>query len=217
MTRIPESPTRLVLIRHGETVGNRRQLWTGWSDTSLSETGRDQVRRMAARLERDSLGAAALYSSPIGRARKTAASISQATRLPLILDDALKEMHFGELEAIRSEHFATDHPEIYARWRNREDESFGWPGGETRREFRHRAVGAIERLAAAHPGQTILLVTHSGFIRMALAHFAPRQFGEWWRVKMDNCSLTHLVLDGDGATQVSVFNDIAHIVRASQE
>lgn len=207
-----DGATRLVLIRHGETVGNQEGLWTGWSDTPLSEAGWEQVRRTAGRLERDPLDAVALYTSPIGRAQETADLIGQAVGLRPTPDEALKEMHFGELESIRHEHLAADHPGLYARWRNRTDETFGWPGGESRREFRARTVAALQRLADAHPGHTVLLVTHSGFIRMALAHFVPHRFGEWWLVKPDNCGLTQLLMDPAGEARVPVFNDVSHLL-----
>jgi probable phosphoglycerate mutase len=211
MTTSPEAKTRLVLIRHGETIGNQQNLWTGWTDTPLSEEGWDQVSRTARRLEQNELNAVALYTSPIGRAQQTADAIGRVLRLSPIPDEALKEMHFGNLEAINGDRFAVDHPELYARWRDRLDETFGWPGGEARYEFRARTVAALQRLAATHRGQTVLLVTHSGFIRMALAHLQPERFGEWWRVRLDNCGFTHLVMYSDGTTQVPIFNDIAHL------
>lgn len=211
MTSSRELPACLILVRHGETVGNRQQLWSGWSDTALSEVGREQVCRTAARLERDSLGMVGLYSSPTGRAWKTALSIGQVTRLRPVRDASLREMHFGELEAIRSEHFQADHPEVYARWQDRTDEGFCWPAGESRFQFRARVRAAVLRVATAHLGETILLVTHSGFIRMALAHLMPHRFGEWWNVRIDNCSFTHLLVDRDATAQVPTFNDISHL------
>ncbi len=211
MTSSHRLPASLILLRHGETVGNRQQLWTGWSDTALSEVGREQVSRTAARLERDSLGVVGLYSSPTGRAWKTALSIGQVTHLRPVRDESLREMHFGELEAIRSEHFQADHPEVYARWQDRTDEGFCWPAGESRFQFRARVRDTVLRLATAHPGEIILLATHSGFIRMALAHFVPHRFGEWWNVRIDNCSFTHLLVDGDAMAQVPTFNDISHL------
>jgi broad specificity phosphatase PhoE len=208
----PDGSTRLVLIRHAETVGNQQGLWTGWSDTPLNDAGWDQVRRTADRLERDPLDAVALYTSPIGRAQQTAGEIGRAVGLCPIPDESLKEMHFGDLESIRHEHLASDHPQIYAHWRDRTDETFRWPGGESRREFRDRTVRGLKRLAVAHPGHTILLVTHSGFIRMALAHFEPHQFAEWWHVKPHNCGLTQLLIGPAGEAQVPVFNDISHLL-----
>ena len=210
MTPDPSSPVRLVLVRHAETVGNRQQRWTGWSHTPVSELGHEQIRRTAARLaqEQDEFGA--LYSSPLDRAWQTAGQIGKAICRPPTPLAALKEMHFGELEAIQSERFATDHPEIYQRWQQWTDESFGWPGGETRRAFRTRVANALEQLAADHPGGTILIVTHSGVIRMALAHFGPHQYAEWWQLRVGNCSLTHLVL-GQAVVEVPILNDTTHL------
>ncbi len=209
----PDSPVpaRLVLVRHGETVGNRENLWTGWSETPLTDLGRRQAESAASRLRSEPWEITALYSSPLGRAWHTALTIGQALGLWPMPSDALREMHFGELENINSKRFPEEYPAVYAQWSQRTDESFGWPGGETRWAFRQRVAQALTELAAAHPGNTILLVTHSGVIRMALAHFVPQDFGEWWRVKAENCSLTHLLLNGRGRATVPVFNDFNHL------
>jgi broad specificity phosphatase PhoE len=214
MTPSPGSPARLVLVRHAETVGNRRQQWTGWSHTPVSELGREQIRRTAARLARESSEYCALYSSPLERAWQTAEPIGKAVGRRPIRVEALKEMHFGDLESIQSDRFAADHPEVYRQWQRRTDESFGWPGGETRRAFRQRVTDALAQLVADHPEETILIVTHSGVIRMALAHFVPQQFNEWWRVRIGNCSLTHLVL-GQAVVEVPVLNDVSHLQSVS--
>lgn len=202
---------RLVLIRHAETVGNLQGVWTGWADTPLSDLGREQVRRTASRFGRDAMGATALYTSPLGRAWQTAVAIGAAAGLVPMADDGLKEMHFGELESIQSARFEGDYPEIFARWRDRTDESFGWPGGESRHAFRDRVAGVMAQLADRHLDQTVLLVVHSGVIRMALAHFCPRQYGEWWHHMPGNCSLSVLELDPAGRAQVPLFNDSSHL------
>ena len=141
------SPARLVLIRHGETVGNRQNLWTGWTDTPLSEAGWAQVRRTARRLEGDPLNAVALYTSPIGRAQGTADIIGRALDLSPISDEALKEMHFGDLEAIDGARFADEHPELYAHWRDRLDESFGLDACVCRRSAVPDATVAVAGIA----------------------------------------------------------------------
>jgi broad specificity phosphatase PhoE len=210
MTRSLDAPTRLVLVRHAETIGNRQQLWTGWSHTPVSELGYQQIRDTAARLAQERTEFVCLYSSPLRRAYQTAEAIGEAIGRRPVSVESLKEMHFGELESIRSERFAADHPEVYRQWQHRTDESFGWPGGETRRAFRQRVADTMIRLSIEHEGQTILIVTHSGVIRMALAHFLPHRYGEWWRVRIGNCSLTHLVLDAQGA-RVPILDDVTHL------
>jgi broad specificity phosphatase PhoE len=210
MTPSLSPPARLVLIRHAETVGNLQQRWTGWSHTPVSELGHEQIRRTAARLAEEPCDYAALYSSPLERAWETAGPIGRAVGRQPIRVEALKEMHFGELESIQSDEFASEHPEIYRQWQRRTDDSFGWPGGETRQAFRQRVADGLGRLAADHSGEMILIVTHSGVIRMALAHFVPQQYSEWWQVRLGNCSLTHLVLGG-AVAEVPVLNDMAHL------
>jgi broad specificity phosphatase PhoE len=214
MTPSPSSPARLVLVRHAETVGNREQKWTGWSHTPVSEVGREQIRRTAASLARESYEYCALYSSPLKRAWETAEPIGKAVGRRPIGVEALKEMHFGELESVQSDRFAADYPEIYRQWQRRTDESFGWPGGETRRAFRQRVADALEQLSADHQGETILVVTHSGVIRMALAHFVPQQYKEWWQLRIGNCSLTHLLL-GQAVAEVPIVNDVTHLQSVS--
>ena len=212
MTPNPDKFARLILLRHGETVGNQRQLWTGWTDTPLSVRGREQVHRTAEWAAQNGQQFVRLYSSPIGRAHKTAQAVGQAIGLTPVLDDGLKEMHFGELETIHSERFPVDYPELFSRWQNRTDESFAWPGGESRRAFRYRVAQAMLRLATWHEGEVVLVVTHSGVIRMALAHLEPERFGEWWRVELGNCGFTHLQLNPDGTAKVPILNDVGHLI-----
>jgi probable phosphoglycerate mutase len=176
----------------------------------VSERGHEQIRRTALRLARERDEFAGLYSSPLERACQTAEPIGRAIGRPPRAVESLKEMHFGELESIRSDRFAVDHPEVYRQWQHRTDESFGWPGGETRRAFRQRVAETLGRLSDEHAGETILIVTHSGVIRMALAHFVPHQYSEWWQVRIANCGLTHLLL-GQSEAEVAILNDISHL------
>ncbi len=208
----PDDFARLVLLRHGETVGNQQQLWTGWTDTPLSERGREQVQHTAEWAARNGQQFVALYSSPIGRAKQTAQAVGKAIGLNPVLDDALKEMHFGDLETIHSERFPVEYPKLFSRWQNRTDESFGWPGGETRRAFRYRVGQAMLRLATLYRGEAVLVVTHSGVIRMALAHLQPARFGEWWKVELGNCGFTHLQLNPNGTARVPILNDVGHLI-----
>lgn len=211
MTPDRNSFARLVLLRHGETVGNLKSLWTGWTDTPLSERGREQVERTAAWLERQGSGFTAVYSSPLGRAWSTAQPLGRVVGLEPVAREALKEMHFGELETIHSEHFPVDHPDLFSRWQIKTDEDFGWPGGETRRAFRSRVSQEMVQLASVHQGETVLVVTHSGVIRMSLAHFEPQRFAEWWKLELGNCSFTHLMLNPSGTAKVPVLNDVDHL------
>jgi len=89
---------KLILVRHGETRWNRENRVVGHTGIALDSNGRRQVELLARKLENDSVSA--IYSSPLIRARETAAAIARIHRLRVIKDDALKEIDAGELEGL---------------------------------------------------------------------------------------------------------------------
>ena len=97
------------------------------------------------------------------RAADTARAIGQAAGVPVNLDVALRERHFGELEGLTHDEINTRWPEQARRWRGR-DPDYGPQGGETLKDFHARCVGALTRLAQRHPGQTVVLVAHGGVL-----------------------------------------------------
>ncbi|MEN8098539.1 MAG: histidine phosphatase family protein, partial [Chloroflexota bacterium] len=152
----------LVLIRHGETEANIDWRWTGWTDSPLTSLGEEQVALTAERIGIEFNGNSQVVTSPIGRAYKTAEVLGKAIHVTPRAHDGLKEMYFGELEDIPSEQFMHEHPDIYSRWSVRTDESFQWPGGESRLEFRRRVAQTISDLVSQTNSHPTLVVTHSG-------------------------------------------------------
>lgn len=202
--------TQLILVRHGQTVGNVQHMWQGWTEGELTPLGVQQAEATARHLA--ALGEAfdALYSSPLRRARRTAEILGQALSLPPLVHEGLKEIWFGKIEGLTLEEFAARYPEVHRRWSNRDNVSFTWPGGESRAELHQRARRAIEEIAARHEGQAILVVSHGGTLRATLAHLLPAQLGHWWNYSLDNCSLTRVCLLPDGP-QLLTLNDQSHL------
>src|SRR5687767_528557 len=89
--------TRMVIVRHGQTSGNAAKLLHGWTDLPLDETGERQAELVSRRISSE-IKADALFSSPLNRARQTAAAISNLTGLDVQVRPELREMHFGDLE-----------------------------------------------------------------------------------------------------------------------
>ena len=158
---MPDQVTRLLLIRHGETPWNTEARIQGHIDIPLNDKGRWQAARVAQALADEELHA--IYSSDLQRARHTAEAIAQAVGLPLSLDSALRERHFGRFEGMTQAEVAAQWPEEARRWRDR-DPSYGPQGGETLSAFYERCLAAITRLARQHPGQSIALVAHGGVL-----------------------------------------------------
>lgn len=156
----------LLLARHGETEWNRVGRWQGHADPPLNETGRRQAAELADSLERD--GIAAVYSSDLARAVETARTVGERLDLAVTEDAALREIDVGSWSGLTRAEVAQRFPEGYARWLEGE---IGHDG-ESREHLTERVVAAALRIAEAHPGEKVLVVTHGGVIRALRRHAA---------------------------------------------
>jgi len=183
--------TLILLVRHGETPANTERVWHGSTDTPLSERGWAQARRVAEHLARHAAPAAALYTSPLQRAAHTAKEIGKALGLEASVDPDLAEYHLGSWEG-------RPYQELMAQedfWnRIREDPDFAPQGGESVRQVAERFAAAALRIAAAHPGQRAVVVSHGGTMALGLGWLLDRRHSSWKRV-MNNCAVSELVFD----------------------
>ena len=208
-----EEPTRLLVVRHGETdwnVGGRIQ---GHTDIPLNERGRWQAARLAAAVADE--GLSAVYTSDLLRASQTAAALAGACGLEPWPRPDLRERGFGCFEGLTFAEIAARWPDDAARWRRR-DPAFGPVGGETLAAFDARVVQAAGALARRHPGQVIALVAHGGVldclyraaVRIDLA--APRTWA------LGNASVNRLVHGHAGFVLVG-WDDVGHLGEAGRD
>ncbi len=148
--------TTILLARHGETDWNREGRFQGWADPPLNETGREQARALAEQLS--DVPFEAVYSSDLRRAHETALIVAEPHGVPVVSDPALREIDVGSWSGLTR-------PEIEARF-----PGAGHHDGETRAEHLARVLAAVERIARAHPGERILIVSHGGSLRTLRRH-----------------------------------------------
>src|SRR5947209_7891923 len=119
--------TRLILVRHGQTACNVADIWHGWDDCELTETGLSQAQAVGERLAGESV--AAVYSSDSPRALQTARAIAGYHDLEPVPLPALRERHAGEYEGISIPDIVNRNPRI---WEERNADYWNWspPGGE---------------------------------------------------------------------------------------
>ena len=204
---MPGRSTRVVVVRHGETAWNVDTRIQGQLDIALNDVGRWQAVRVAAALEDEGLDA--IYSSDLARAQQTAQSVADATGVRLQLDAGLRERGFGAFEGRTYAEIAAAWPEQSERWRHRDIE-FAPEGGESLRTFYARCVGTAERLAAGHPGQTVLLVAHGGVLDClyrAAARIELQGPRSW---QLGNARINRLLYTDAGFTLVG-WNDGSHL------
>jgi len=204
---------RLLLIRHAESSANAEGRLQGRLDISLSERGRRESARLAARVE--GLGVAALYTSPLARALETARSIAQRLALEPVERPALMERDVGELAGLTRDEIIARFPQFTeARAARR---PIDVPGFEADEPFAQRVLSVFEAIVSAHAEQTVAVVTHGGVIGALIRHALELPVVRPGPLAINNASITTLdVADGDGeaipprARLVSL-NDTCHL------
>lgn len=188
---MPDMSTRLLLVRHGEIDANLERRWHGSTDGDLTESGRDQSRRLATYLAATRSQAAAVYTSPLLRAHNTATVIATALGVPLIVESGLAEYAIGVLENETFANLAKRH-----RFFEQADADLDWapPGGESLAAVAARVVAAWRAIARQHPAAEIIVVSHGAAIAVELAVLLDDNPRVWMRYTVRNASVTELVM-----------------------
>jgi broad specificity phosphatase PhoE len=187
--------TTLLLVRHAETDDNVNMRLSGWTDTDLSARGESQIELLADHFNRHHRGIDRLYASPLLRARRTAEAIGGLTgHTPILLDD-LREMYFGELDGRPFEELREAYSNLLEADENSALEDFVWPSGESRSGFTTRVLRATNHIARRHPGRSVGVVTHGGFIATLLTLLHGESPARWRKWVVPNASLSEVVWD----------------------
>ncbi len=155
--------TELILLRHGETDWNRQLRFQGHVDVGLNEIGIEQARRLAQRMACEKTHG--IYVSDLQRAQQTAHPVALQLGLTSVADAALREQSFGQVDGMTVDDIKAQHPQAWEGWL-RFHEDFRMPDGESAKQFHARVMDAVRRLVAAHPNQTLVVVTHGGVLDM---------------------------------------------------
>jgi broad specificity phosphatase PhoE len=179
----------LILVRHGETVHNVARITQGWSDSELSERGREQVQRLAERLA--TMKPTALYSSTLGRALSTAQVIADATGLDIVPMDDLREMNYGLWEGRGFLDIRKEDEDLYRRWIA--EEECPCPEGESHADVRRRLLRAFEQIRS----ERAVVVAHGTAIRIGATALLNIPLMSALRFAQDNAAMNVFVSRGD--------------------
>jgi broad specificity phosphatase PhoE len=199
------APCTLTLVRHGETPANLAGLWHGSLDTPLTPRGERQAERVALHLARTRGDARSLYASTLTRARRTAGAIGARTGLAVATDAALCEYDLGAWEGRSYTELVRDE-KLFERMAQEPDWRPG--GGESSRAVAERLAGALRAIAARHPGERVVVVSHGGALTLAFGLLLDGDPGVWRRV-MDNAAVSELTLHPE--PRLHRFNEVHHL------
>ena len=200
--------TTVYLIRHAQAEGNLYRRCHSWHNGLITVSGRTQIEALERRF--DGVPIDAVYSSDLYRTMTTARAIYRPRSLPLRVDPELREVGAGVWEDVPWGQLLHDHRDSLAAFLACDP---GWQveGSETHPQVRERMQAAIRRIAAAHPGQTVAVVSHGCAIRAALSAFlglGPDQIGQ---IPLgNNASVSKLEVE-NGRVHVVYYNDESHL------
>lgn len=187
--------TKLILIRHGETVWNQERRYQGQQDSSLSPLGISQAQKVGKYLAEEKI--AAIYSSDLARANITAQSIAKHHGINPILDKRLREMSFGVWEGLTRDEIIEKYPDLfYARYQNSLETKI--PGGELPQEVIVRFQEFLNEIVPKHKDETIVIVSHGGTLRLNIAHLLHIPIEKSYCLRLGNAGISELEFNYDG-------------------
>ncbi|MEV7379204.1 histidine phosphatase family protein [Streptomyces lydicus] len=196
--------TDFILVRHGETVWHAENRYAGRTDVPLTGHGREQAATLATWAA--TAGLSAVWSSPLSRARLTAAPAAAACGLTPRIDERLYEVDFGQGEGLTRDEMRERFPERLAAFLA-DPVDHHLPDGEHPRHAAERAAGALADIAREQPHGRVLVVAHSTLVRVLLCHLLGIPLADYRRVfpRLDNGALTEIRIE-HGRTALLSFN-----------
>jgi broad specificity phosphatase PhoE len=204
---------KLILVRHGESVGNFENRLQGQEDFDLTDLGREQALRTGDRLAAE--GVTAVYTSPLLRAANTARTIADELEVEPVLLPEVSEYHFGEMSGSTyrevRDRFAANPSSANVTAAERV-----YPGEEGRDVFFERVTSAMWRIVERHRGESVAVVSHGGPIALFCQTVLGLPYRRPMPFSVNNCSLSVIDIPDDaieprsGAVLLTL-NDTAHL------
>jgi broad specificity phosphatase PhoE len=196
----------VILVRHAESEGNVGGMIQGWTDLRLTSVGEEQAALVARRLAGERI--AAVYTSPLLRARETARPIAEALGHDLVEEPDLRERFYGRAQGLTWTEAAERWPLGEAA--HHRDWAMAVPEVESLAGLRRRSVAVVNALLDRHVDETVVCVSHGGTLVQIIAHLFGLPEDVWPRIRMSNTSLTRV--EGDSSRPVvRTLNDICHL------
>lgn len=192
--------TTVILIRHGETIWNREGRIQGQTDISLSKKGIKEAKTLAERIRDFDIDH--VYTSKLKRAIHTSEIALEGTKLSLTKDKGLNERHYGEYEGQTwkevEEKTSAPHTSLIEEIKN----------GESKQEFTKRVLQTFKRIIVRHKGETILIVSHGGVMRVLIRYL--KRLKEDILNPLPNASISIFEIKKDRVIE-KMFGDVSHL------
>ena len=205
-----ETETTFLLVRHGATAHTAQRRFSGCTGDNppLSDIGERQAAALARNLPRSSGAITAVVASPVLRAAQTAQILADALSLPLNVEDDLREIDFGHWEGLTAGEIDSSWPGGLDAYRA--DADHQPPGGEAVSSVATRVRAIREQVAAAHPGATVLIVSHLYPVRLSVLDALGAPLESVHRMSPEPTGVSEVSGVGNTA-QLLRYNDFSHL------
>jgi alpha-ribazole phosphatase len=198
---------KLLLVRHGNTRLNSAARFWGQTDVELSAEGIAQAEKLRDRLASQKIDT--VYASNLSRAVATARIIATRHKVKIVTREELGEIDFGEVEGLAFDEINERYPELAESMANWSIHP-GFPGGETIDQLDERVNEFLPQLKKHTEAETILIVAHSGILRLMICNLLAIGKKHWRQLRIDLASLSIIDTYPRGAI-LSLLNDISHL------
>lgn len=208
-------PTRLYLIRHGQSAGNAEGRFGGHGPTPLSELGVQQAERTAQVLAKE--GVDAIYTSDLIRAVQTAEPLAKLLNIPINTSEAFRERNVGVLQGLTFDESKQNYPQDYYALINR-NINHVITDGESYRQLLRRITGELRNILRTHQHQRIAIFSHTGaicYLTLFLLGAIHRgtQTTPW--IITSNCGINRFEFRGPRNVRLLALNDTRHLTQAT--
>ncbi len=200
------SSTHLILIRHGQIQANLDKRWHGWTDSALTDAGKQQAQRVAERIAEQHADVSAIYASPLQRTYNTAKHIAELLNLDVIEEPRIKEYGIGVLEGEKFSDLHTQH-EFFKQVNA--NPHYAPEQGESIHQVGDRVTSALQSFLQNHPDEKVIAVSHGAALALGLAGIFDQDWYAWDKYQFKNTSVTEVKLGEN--PELVLLNCIDHL------
>lgn len=198
----------MYIVRHCEAEGNSLKIYQGHTDLDITEAGKKQLAKLGERFK--SIHIDKVYSSPLKRARKTAAAIADKKGLTITDNEGLLELYGGDFEGMKFAKIFSEYADYESIWQNN-PQDFCAPNGESMRALYTRVWNAILDISAENEGNAVAVASHGGAIRTLICKILFDDIERLNEVPWsENTAVTKIIVDA-GKAKIEFMNDVSHL------
>ena len=187
---------KLYLIRHAHTVDNDLKRYSGFSDTDLSETGKEQSKQLCEYLK-ENVRVDKVYTSFLKRTYETVRPYLEWSSLPVVKKEGLNEMNFGKFDSLTLKEIEEKYPIEYKEFM-KGDVMYRFPEGENLEETYNRNIKAFEEIMNENDGdESVMIVGHMGTVRNIISYLCMGNYNMHWSIKVENASVIEIEFMGE--------------------